>query len=378
MKRQGFTLLEVMGVLAVMAIIASFTVPSIIRQIRQAQATGEDAVLKQVGEAIVASIQANGRIPNPGVPATNPTGWMALATNYTALSSNALLCVYPENPSTERRYYLEPTFAAYLAGLTPPYATPADGFPTNGFPTGAMRALLVSSSRGIMNPPTSSDPTLPGTAGVNLPAADQLALVNWNKVFSNGVVTVPILPSTPFGSNWNGLGEFLHVEAIDLRPLFCRVELFDTAAPVTVEVNPIGSGYGAVPSPITTNGTTINFSTNSTGGVLLAAVFPAQRQVVSVARSTNNTTSSPRTLADPASPTTPPAGSSADLIVTTPGAPQYDLGSGPQTLTDQSTNFYVIKGTSLQLIAPGVSTNTQTISKDCSFEYYGQSWRQLY
>ena len=375
-RSPGFTLVEMIGVLTIISIVASFTLPPIIRKIRQTQAVGEDEKLKQVSEAIVASIQANGRIPNPGVPANNPAGWMALATNYTALSSNALLCVYPENPYTERRYYLDPTFANYLAGLTTPYTTPADGFPTNGFPTGAMRVLLVSSSRGIMNPPTAGDATLPGTAGVNLPANDQLALANWNKVFSNGVVTVPTL-SVSFSSNWSGLGEFLHVQAIDLRPLFCRVELFDTAAPVTVAVSPSGSGYGAVPSPITTNGTTINFSTNSTGGVLVAAVFPAQRQVSSYPRTINTNIIWGQildsSLVSPAPPPNP-----ANLVVTIPAAPQYDLGLGPQNFSSQSTNFYVIKGTSLQLIAPGVSTTTQTISKDCSFEYYGQSWRQLY
>jgi len=63
----GFSLIEILGVLAIMGILAAMLAPNIIRQIRQSQATGEDARLRQVGEAIVDSILATGVIPNPNV-----------------------------------------------------------------------------------------------------------------------------------------------------------------------------------------------------------------------------------------------------------------------------------------------------------------------
>jgi type II secretory pathway pseudopilin PulG len=240
-------LIELIGVLAIMGILASMTVPPIIRQIRQAQSGNEEANLNEVARAIVEGIKATGTIPNPNVVANNAVGWFTLAQPYTALSQDAFLNVFPDNPSTERRYYLDPAFDAYLAGT---YTTPPAGFPAAGFPVGALRILIVSSSRGISNPADAAvDPVLPGNAGANLPQPDQLALRNWNKVFAGGVVAVPLLPNNPFSALWTGKGEYLHVKTVDLRPLFCKVTLIDTAAPEDIAgFNIAVAGVGYTPS----------------------------------------------------------------------------------------------------------------------------------
>ena len=233
---RGFSLIEILGVLAIMGILAGMLAPSVIRQIRQSQASGEDARLRQVGEAILATIQATETIPNPNVAANDAAGWFSLARAYSSMPEDAFRYVYANNSSSERRYFLDPTLDAYLAGLSTPYQTPPDGFPVTGFPAGALRVLLVSSSRGTLNPPAPDDAVLPFAFGANLSGADQNELRNWNKIFTGGVATVPPLPNTPFGANWNGLGEFLHVQTIDLRTLFCKVTLRDLAAPPTAAV----------------------------------------------------------------------------------------------------------------------------------------------
>jgi len=366
-RTSAFTLVEMIGVLTIISIVAAFTLPPIIRQIRQTQAVGEDEKLKQVSEAILGSIQATGNIPNPDVAADADNGWFTLAQNYTALSADAFRYVFPENPSTERRYYVDTAFANYLAALTTPYQTPPDGFPEDDFPLGAKKILLVSSSR--------PDLPLPGKSGENLPASDQMALSSWNKIFSDGVVQVPTLgAANAFSSAWLGLGEFLHIKSLDLSPFFCRVELFDTAAPVKAKLNPSGAGYGASPEPQTKNGTTVNF--NQSGGIVyISSTFPAQRQNGLTDRDTTEKETKIIDLPDPAGTAT----ELASLYFVVPGAPQFKINDfAAKTITDQKKVFFILKGSSLKLISSDGDELTQTIQKDSSFEYYGDSWRQLY
>jgi hypothetical protein len=210
----------------------------------------------------------------------------------------------------------------------------------------------------------------------NLASIDVVWLKNWVKQATNGVyfatntaVVGSIANST---GTWTNKGEFLHVKTVDLRPLFCRVDLIDTAAPVVVDMATNGSGYSNVPSPININGTTINYQTNAAGSVSILNFFPAQRQ----SGLSNRTTSQTAVTNQIAEPST----TFASNRITTPGAPQFGINSlGATTISNQQTNFYVIQGTILRLISPpNATTNSSTIQKDCQFEYYGGNWRQLY
>jgi hypothetical protein len=203
------------------------------------------------------------------------------------------------------------------------------------------------------------------------PLIDQLS--SWVKatVSTTGFIQAP----GPAVENWTDDGhQYLHVKTVDLRPLFCRVEMIDTAAPVVVDMATNGSGYSNVPSPININGTTINYQTNGVStNVQILNYFPAQRQSGLTSRTTNS------------SSTNNPVGGTiyttqASNRVTTPGAPQFGINSlGATTIANQQTNFYVIQGTTLRLISPtNATTNSSTIQKDCQFEYYGGNWRQLY
>jgi prepilin-type N-terminal cleavage/methylation domain-containing protein len=367
---RGFSLIELIGVLAIMGILASMTVPPILRQIRQAQTANEDANLNEVARAIVEGIKATGTIPNPNVNALAAGGWASNSLSYTALGTNQLLYVSDANTNTQRRMYLSEGLTNYFSNnlINPPFTTRASGWPTNSFPPD-LQLVLVSSSR--------EDLLLSCSTTTNLASADVVWLKNWVKQATNGIyfatntlIVGDIANST---GKWTNKGEFLHVKTVDLRPLFCRVELIDTAAPVVVGMANAGSDYASVPSPTNVNGTTINYQTNGpNSNVSILNFFPAQRQAGLTSRTTNNTTNDSRVTLG--------TSTNATNRIIIPGAPQFGIGTNAViTIPDQQTNFYVIQGTTLRLISPtNATTNSSTIQKDCQFEYYGGNWRQLY
>ena len=65
--RRGFSLIELLGVLAIMGVLAALTVPPIIRQLQQARTVNEEANLEEVARAIVEGIKATWTIPNPNL-----------------------------------------------------------------------------------------------------------------------------------------------------------------------------------------------------------------------------------------------------------------------------------------------------------------------
>ena len=372
-SRRAFTLIELLGVMAIIGILAAVTLPPLISKIEDANSVGEDANLEEIARALVAGIKASGRIPRPDVNPTNPFGWAAMATNYSVLGTNELIRSIPTSTNdTVRRYFLSPALTNFLANN---YSTPAGGWSTNKFTNGPLYFMLVSVSK---------DGLLFGsgcTTTNNMASNNVLFLQNWAKTNNSAgrveVNNLDIVGNIAGTTNrWTNRGQFLHVKTVDLRPLFCRVDLDDTAAPVVVDMANNGSGYNNVPTSTNTNGTTINYQTNAARAVLVLNSFPAQRQSGLTGRGTNSSFVTNQ-VADP--------GGSAPLVfatnrIYTPGAPQFEISSlGVTTIPNQQTNFYLLQGTILRLISPTNSTTIPfTIQKDCQFEYYGVNWRQLY
>ena len=318
----------------------------------------EDKNLEEIARALMASIQAMGTIPNPNVVCSDAGGWLQLAAPYSSLGQDSFQFSFPGTTSSERRVYLETS----LAGA--PLVTPAGGWPA--MPASPACLYIVSSSKKDLGLSCRQN-----GVGANAAVAGYFNwLRSWTKaVGSDGLITAT---NTIVNNSWTNRGEFLHVKVVDLRPLFCRVELIDTAAPVVVDMANVGSGYSNVPSPININGTTINYQTNAAGSVSILNFFPAQRQTGLTNRTTDNTPNDFRVTLG--------TSTNATNRIIIPGAPQFGIGTNAViTIPNQQTNFYVIQGTTLRLISPpNVTTNSSTIQKDCQFEYYGGNWRQLY
>jgi len=319
----------------------------------------EDKNLEEIARSLVAAIQARGRIPDPNVVSTDANGWVGLASSYSSLGTDKFRYSFPASPKNERRVYLDNT----LTGLVS-LSTPATGWAA--LPGAPATMFIVSSSK----------EDLDLTCNANGPGANNSVInqFDWLRSWTKTAGTDgKVLANNANIVGWTERGEFLHVKTVDLRPLFCRVELIDTAAPVVVDMANVGSGYSNVPSPININGTTINYLTNGANtNVSILNFFPAQRQSGLNNRATNQTATVNQV--DGASTTF------ASNRITTPGAPQFGIGTNAViTIPNQQTNFYVIQGTTLRLISPpNVTTNSSTIQKDCQFEYYGGNWRQLY
>ena len=97
--QKGFSLIELIGVLAIIAIVLSAATPSIINQIKNATYDQEVETLSDIAESLTTYITDNHIIPSNEV-------WAVSLSNYTTLSATDLLAT----KSGTRRYIVHPSF----------------------------------------------------------------------------------------------------------------------------------------------------------------------------------------------------------------------------------------------------------------------------
>ena len=234
----SFTLLEMLGVLAVMSILASVAVPPMLRSLQNAQSVNEDKNLEEIGRALCEAIQAEGQVPNPGAIATNNAisgnkGWVGLVAPYCSMASDAIQYVYPGRTETERRCYiltLAPTLSLSYPG--PNYQVPATGWnnPANwpGIQTSFL--VLISSSKpdNILACPANGSVTYSAWAtGLAGPAAVNWAAKTWVKKASNSVYSAT--NTQIVDASWTNKGQFLHVKVIPMTEVLSDVQILNDA-----------------------------------------------------------------------------------------------------------------------------------------------------
>ena len=102
-SRRAFTLIELLGVMAIIGILSAVILPSMISKIEEANTVNEDAAQSTIADAILKGIRANARFPNPNVSPTDASfGWMTLAQNFYPGGVNALRYVFPEHKTSPK------------------------------------------------------------------------------------------------------------------------------------------------------------------------------------------------------------------------------------------------------------------------------------
>jgi type II secretory pathway pseudopilin PulG len=185
---QAFTILEMVGVLAVVALLAVAILPNVIRQMDRAAWTRETADLDSIADALQQSILRSKTIPNhANIPAA--------VANELALPVNAITT----NPRRHARAILVDP-ALRINGATLPYTQ-----------TAAINIIAPQSARLMIV--SSLSTALPVASGI-------LSSNDFNDIWNTAENTKP-----GTWTSWTGKGEDLRIKKINLGPLFHRIML---------------------------------------------------------------------------------------------------------------------------------------------------------
>ena len=186
----AMTMIELIGLLAVISIFAVVLLRSVLREIDSSYARQESATLKSFGDALQNTIMRNGYIPSE-------TNWAAM----TAAELGLDVAKVTQNSRGRQRVLLIDNSGWFTNGL--PYTQTYNG--TFIKPINAR--FIIASSVGSTN--------LPVSAGA----------------LSLGAF-LPVWTNAPGSSPWAGIPpDDLKIERIDLLPLFVRLYLVSTTSP---------------------------------------------------------------------------------------------------------------------------------------------------
>lgn len=207
-RSRAFSMIEMIGVLAIMAILASVISPSIIRQMAIAAGSREDRNLETLAGGLNRYIREQGRIPGG-------TQWATNLSSVLNLNVAEVQRVDPRNASNQRIYLIHPGFSP-STGTDPVFAQAAAGTtaPTNA------RVLLLSSTQPSL--------ALPVTSGFAASAGAFDAIWNWTYD--------PATKAPPGGwpASWNGNAEHLHVRRVSLGIMFQHATFSNAQFPTNI------------------------------------------------------------------------------------------------------------------------------------------------
>jgi prepilin-type N-terminal cleavage/methylation domain-containing protein len=189
-SQRAFSLIEMIGVLAVIAILATALAPSFVRQMDKTAGDQESAALKSFGDALQQSIMRYRYIPSDA-------DWASLVATESGVDTAAVTM----NPRSQPRVFLiDPNLSiAGVAGL--PY---------------------TQTNTGSVSKPVSPRVMILSSVGTPLPAVPA-TVANFTNIWNVADGMVPT--AAPAFAGWNGSGNDLKIQRVDLSPLFVRLQL---------------------------------------------------------------------------------------------------------------------------------------------------------
>jgi hypothetical protein len=243
-------------------------------------------------------------------------------------------------------------------------------------------------------------------------------VANWTKVFDPDLGYISA-PTSVFGAADRNKGEFLHVKAVNIRPLLCRVTLLEYPVPqnaithAAIAAGPpathSGVGFAAGDSylGITASGFTFSFiapvgPTPATSFTTVPAAIPVGTIGVLAGSSKNMIVRAAGgvpvydrgTISATAVGGSIGATFEASVGPSAPYTPWWEISppvaiAGNQMPNDSNTvTFYVLKGTYLNLYVDNIgfpatlpipqnALLSMPVESDCMFEYFNGSWTRV-
>lgn len=196
--RSGWTLIELLGVLAVVTILALAVAPALLKEAERRHRDREDLILRQLADGLQNHIARWHTIPNH--------------TTYASLIG-AAIGMDPVNVVTNRRglariYVIDPTFrVGATTNATLPYTQTVAGSAI----TPVNPRIVILSSLSLALPSTITNGFAPSST-------------TFNAIWSTAANQVPS------GWTWNGDGADLKIQRINLEPLFIPLTLNNNSA----------------------------------------------------------------------------------------------------------------------------------------------------
>ena len=189
-------MIEMIGVIAIMAIAAAILTPNLARRISRQNGEKEDQALAMLAESLVRSVRTTQTIPGAN-------SWTTNIAAQTSLSANDVRYLNPADTASERVFLLHPSF-------TPTNASGTDPLWTQGL-TGAS---VVTNAKILILSSHKSSLTLPVSSGRASSAAVFDAIWDWSFDATTKA------PPSGWPAGWTGNGEYLHVQRVNLSSLF--------------------------------------------------------------------------------------------------------------------------------------------------------------
>jgi type II secretory pathway pseudopilin PulG len=201
------------GVIAIIGILMAIVGPNLIRKVIETTSTREGRNLQVLADTLDNYIRKNQSIPGGAT-------WVNALSSFAKLSPTEVRYADPANPVTSGRVFMiHPGFTP-STGTDPVYALGSAGTVA---PTNARILIISSTKRGLALPVTSGKAA---NTAANRTRFDNI----WN--WSLNPFTKA--PPTGWPAAWNGGGEHLHVQRIDLSSLFHHVTVSNPNFPTNI------------------------------------------------------------------------------------------------------------------------------------------------